>query len=70
MPRVCFVLIAGLDQALLSRAGKLPLLSTLQHRVAYEPPLPAVTCTTQATLTTGVTPDQQLASAHSTLLAC
>ncbi len=60
MPRICFILVAGLDQALLSRAlpENLPTLSSFKHRVPYRPAFPAVTCTAQATLTTGVNPDR------------
>src|SRR5579862_1014279 len=57
MPRICLVLVAGLDKSLFARASNLPTLSSLAHRAAYEPVLPAVTCTMQATLTTGVRPD-------------
>jgi hypothetical protein len=58
VPRICFVLIAGLDTALLSRNDALPTLSALPHKTVYEPAFPAVTCTAQATLSTGVRPDQ------------
>ena len=55
MPRLCFILVAGLDQALLNRAAGLPLptLSSFAHKKAYRPAFPAVTSTVQATLTTG-----------------
>ena len=58
MSRICFVLVAGLDQSLRARGGNLPTLGSFVHRVSYEPALPAVTSTAQATLTTGVRPDQ------------
>jgi hypothetical protein len=58
MPRLCFVLVAGLDDALLRKAPGLPTLSSLPHRGVYEPALPAVTCTAQATLTTGAAADR------------
>jgi predicted AlkP superfamily pyrophosphatase or phosphodiesterase len=54
-----FILVAGLHHALLSRAPAetIPTLSALKHRARYRPAFPAVTCTAQATLTTGTTPD-------------
>jgi Type I phosphodiesterase / nucleotide pyrophosphatase len=58
MPRICLILIAGFDRSLLVRAGQLPTLSSLPHHTTYQPALPAVTSTAQATLTTGFTPDQ------------
>lgn len=58
MARVCFVLVAGLDAALMGRAGELATLGALRHRTTYEPVLPAVTSTAQATLTTGMRADQ------------
>jgi hypothetical protein len=53
VPRICFVLAAGLDKALLSKSPSLATLSAFPHRAAYQPSFPAVTCTAQATLTTG-----------------
>jgi hypothetical protein len=58
MPRICLILIAGLDQSLLERAENLHTLSSLPHRTTYEPARPAVTCTAQATLTTGQWPSK------------
>ena len=54
MPRVCFILVAGLDQKLAAGAGGV--LADFAHRGTLEPVLPAVTCTMQATLTTGKIP--------------
>ena len=42
----------------MKRAGPLKLLGSLPHRAVYQPVLPAVTCTAQATLTTAVPPAQ------------
>ncbi len=53
MPRICFILVAGLDDSLLRRASGLTTLASFPHRTFYEPIAPAVTCTAQATLTTG-----------------
>ncbi|HEY4329587.1 MAG TPA: alkaline phosphatase family protein [Phycisphaerae bacterium] len=58
MPRICVVLIAGLDDALLKKSGGLTTLNSLKHRATYQPAFPAVTCSVQATLTTGVLPDR------------
>jgi hypothetical protein len=55
MARVCLVLVAGLDRELVERVGGLPVLGGMKHSAAYEPAFPAVTCTAQATLTTGAT---------------
>ena len=52
MPRICFVMVAGLDRTLLGGGGA-KALSAYAHQVPYEPAFPAVTCTAQATLTTG-----------------
>ena len=54
MPRICFILVAGLDQKLAARAGGV--LADFAHRGTIDPVLPAVTSTMQATLTTGKTP--------------
>jgi hypothetical protein len=56
MPRICFVLVAGLDETLTRGASGLPMLGSFQHRATYGPVFPAVTCAAQATLTTAVTP--------------
>jgi predicted AlkP superfamily pyrophosphatase or phosphodiesterase len=58
--RVCVILVAGLDAALLARAGaaKVSLGALAGKATAVVPPFPAVTCTVQATLTTGVLPAQ------------
>jgi hypothetical protein len=53
--RICFVLVAGLDRALLERVAGLPVLGKFANRAPYQPVLPAVTCTAQATLSTGAT---------------
>lgn len=56
MPRLCVLLMAGLDQSLLAKTPGLPTLGALAHRASFRPVLPAVTSTMQATLTTGVAP--------------
>lgn len=64
MTRVCVILVAGLDGRLLNRSlgskspgtPGLPVLSQFTHRTPLVPVLPAVTCTMQATMTTGVGP--------------
>jgi len=56
MARICFVLVAGLDRALIEKTPGLTTLAGMQqHAAAYRPTFPAVTCTAQATLTTGAT---------------
>ncbi|MCL2648111.1 MAG: alkaline phosphatase family protein [Phycisphaerales bacterium] len=59
MARVCFVLVAGLDRALLEQTPGLKTLAVggggMKHAASYRPAFPAVTCTAQATLTTGAT---------------
>ena len=57
MARVCFILVAGLNQPLLSKAGSAHL-DDFAFRAALRPVLPAVTCSMQATLTTGVAPNR------------
>ncbi len=52
MPRICFILVAGLDQKLATVGG---LFSALAHRATITPITPAVTCSMQAALTTGKT---------------
>ena len=52
MPRICFILVAGLDQKLATSGG---LFSAFAHRATITPITPAVTCSMQATLTTGKT---------------
>jgi len=54
--RVCFVLVAGLDGEVMGKGAGLPVLGAFGNRGAYEPVFPAVTCTVQATLTTGDLP--------------
>ena len=54
--KVCFILVAGLDQALLAHTPGLKTLVSPPHRTTFRPPLPAVTSTVQATLTTGSAP--------------
>ena len=60
MGRICFILVAGLDQSMLRRAKdagvSLPTLAAFSHAMALEPVWPAVTCPMQATLTTGAGP--------------
>ncbi len=58
MAKICFVLIAGLDHALLSRTPGLKTLTSFQHTLALKPVTPAVTSTMQATLTTGTLPSE------------
>ncbi len=53
MARICFILVAGLDAHVHARAKK-PL--DFAFSSTLRPVLPAVTCTMQATLTTGATP--------------
>lgn len=54
MPRICFILVAGLDQQLAVAGAEL--FAGFAHRGTLAPVTPAVTCTMQATLTTGQTP--------------
>ncbi len=56
MRRICFILVAGLDGQLATRAGRTPTLNSFPYRTVLAPVLPAVTCTMQATLTTGLAP--------------
>jgi len=63
--KICLILIAGLDHALIQRAGgihSLPVLGSLaqspQSLGTLRPSTPAVTSTMQATLTTGTAPTQ------------
>ncbi len=53
MPRICFILVAGLDQKLAAAAGGV--FADFSHRAVIAPITPAVTCSMQATLTTGKT---------------
>lgn len=53
MKRVCVLNVVGLTPALLPYA---PRISELGQAVSWSPPVPAVTCTVQATLLTGLTP--------------
>ena len=58
MPKVCFILVAGLSRSVASRlASSDHLLSGFAHSAPLRPVWPAVTCTMQATLTTGVLPE-------------
>ncbi|HMD54919.1 MAG TPA: alkaline phosphatase family protein, partial [Phycisphaerae bacterium] len=58
MPKVCFILVAGLSRSVASRlASSDHLLSGFTHSAPLRPVWPAVTCTMQATLTTGVLPE-------------
>ena len=54
MPRICFILVAGLDQQLASTTADV--FTSFAHRNTLAPVTPAVTCTMQATLTTGKIP--------------
>ncbi len=56
MAKICFVLIAGLDHALLHGTTGLKTLKSFDHTLALKPVTPAVTSTMQATLTTGTLP--------------
>lgn len=56
MPRVCLVVIAGLDRKMLAMIG--PRLGALQYQASLEPVFPALTSTFQASLTTGKSPAQ------------
>ena len=58
MARVCVILVAGLDHALLARTPGLKVIGGMKHRASFQPVLPGVTCTMQATLTTGKSPAQ------------
>jgi len=58
VPKICFVLVAGLDRALLDATPGLKTLASFDRTLALRPVIPAVTCTMQATLTTGVLPEQ------------
>lgn len=53
MANICFIVIAGLDQQLLRQTPNLRVLSGFASQLPLRPVLPAVTCTMQATLTTG-----------------
>ena len=53
MKRVCVLNVVGLTPALLPYA---PRISELGQAVSWAPPVPAVTCTVQATLLTGLRP--------------
>lgn len=55
MTRVCIINVVGLTPKLLKHA---PRLSALGPASAWKSPLPAVTCTSQATMLTGLTPGQ------------
>ncbi|MCG8650329.1 MAG: alkaline phosphatase family protein [Pirellulales bacterium] len=55
MQRVCIVNVVGLTPKLLPHA---PRLAALGKAVAWRSPLPAVTCTSQATMLTGLPPRQ------------
>jgi predicted AlkP superfamily pyrophosphatase or phosphodiesterase len=54
MARVCVIVVAGLDGALLSRVSGLA--GIVGNAAAVRPVFPAVTCTMQASLTTGELP--------------
>ncbi len=56
MPRVCVVVVAGLDTQMLSMLG--PRLGAIAHQASLESVFPAVTSTFQASLTTGRTVGQ------------
>src|SRR5258708_5202621 len=54
--RLSLILIAGLDNHLLSLAHNLPTFSSFPHSATLKPTTPAVTSTMQATLSTGTLP--------------
>jgi predicted AlkP superfamily pyrophosphatase or phosphodiesterase len=54
MGRICLVVVAGLDRALLERTPTLGAMGSMAHVRYYRPVFPAVTSTVQATLTTGM----------------
>ncbi len=56
MPRICFILVAGLDRNLAAAGGGI--FASFAQRAIIRPITPAVTCSMQATLTTGATPAQ------------
>ena len=65
MARTCVILVAGLDAHLFASAtggagggASLPTLGAMPWHAAYRPAFPAVTCTAQATLTTGVSAER------------
>ena len=51
--RVCIINVVGLTPKLLSHA---PRISSLGEASGLQSPLPAVTCTSQATMLTGLSP--------------
>jgi predicted AlkP superfamily pyrophosphatase or phosphodiesterase len=55
MSKVCVINVVGLTPALAAHA---PRISAIGKAKAWESPLPAVTCTTQATMLTGMSPAQ------------
>ena len=55
MKRVCIINVVGLTPKLLAHA---PRISALGQASAWKSPLPAVTCTSQATMLTGLAPRQ------------
>jgi len=55
LKRVCIINVVGLTGQLLPYARRI---SQLGKHVEWTPPIPAVTCTVQATLLTGTMPDQ------------
>ena len=56
MPRICFILVAGLDHRLAGAAAGV--FNNFAYRGTLAPISPAVTCAMQATLTTGATAAQ------------
>ena len=56
MPRTMVINVAGLSNALVDEIPSLAALGSKGARLGLEPVLPAVTCTMQATLTTGDPP--------------
>ena len=55
MPRVCIINVVGLTPKLIKHA---PRISSLAQPRPWTSPLPAVTCTSQATMLTGLSPKQ------------
>ncbi len=70
MSRVLLLIVAGLDQALTSKTPGLATLGSFVCRKPLRPVWPAVTSTMQATMTTGVLPEQHGIIANGLFTAC
>ena len=58
MARVCFILVAGLNEALLKRFGVPANLGKLGYSTRLSPLFPGLTCSVQATMSTGALPGE------------